>query len=106
LSVTSTNRIELVFLPTYRSWLNWIESEFAALRYFARGGTDHRTHAEQNTAIAAYVRWRNAHAQPKVNFAFDSPPGPGPTTRSRLRDTTLGRPPAKRNPPPIQILYR
>ena len=25
--------VELVFLPTYGSWLNWIESEFAALRY-------------------------------------------------------------------------
>ncbi|MCO6007188.1 transposase [Actinoallomurus purpureus] len=29
------NDIELVFLPTYASWLNWIEAEFAALRYFA-----------------------------------------------------------------------
>jgi hypothetical protein len=26
--------VELVFLPTYASWLNWIEPEFAALRYF------------------------------------------------------------------------
>lgn len=43
-----------------RFWLNWIESEFAALRYFALNGTDHRSHAEQNAAIAAYVRWRNA----------------------------------------------
>ena len=59
----------MVFLPTYGSWLNWIEAEFADLRYFARGGTDHRTHAEQNTAIAAYVRWRNTRAHPKVNFA-------------------------------------
>ena len=67
------NDIELVFLPTYGSWLNWIESEFAALRYFALNGTDHRSHAEQNAAIAAYVRWRNARAQPKVNFAVNSP---------------------------------
>jgi hypothetical protein len=29
------------------SWSNWIESEFAALRYFALNGTDHRSHAEQ-----------------------------------------------------------
>jgi hypothetical protein len=42
--------------PTYGSWLNWIELEFAALRYFALNGTDHRTHEEQNTAIAAHVR--------------------------------------------------
>ncbi|MGW7671561.1 IS630 family transposase [Streptomyces sp. NPDC054775] len=54
------NDIELVFLPTYGSWLNWIEAEFAALRYFALNGTDHRSHDEQNAAIGAYVRWRNA----------------------------------------------
>lgn len=34
--------VELVFLPTYGSWLNWIESEFAALRYFALNGTERR----------------------------------------------------------------
>jgi transposase len=68
----AANAVELVFLPTYGSWLNWIEAEFAALRYFARGGTDHRSHDEQNAAIAAYVRWGNARAQPKTNFAVDS----------------------------------
>jgi transposase len=67
------NRVELVFLPTYGSWLNWIEAEFAALCYFALNGTDHRSHAEQNTAIAAYVRRRNARAQPKANFAVGPP---------------------------------
>jgi transposase len=65
--------VELVFLPTYSSWLNWIEAEFAALRYFALNGTDHRTHAEQNAAIASFIRWRNARAQPKTGFATDSP---------------------------------
>ena len=69
----AANQVELVFLPTYGSWLNWIEAEFAALRYFALNGTDHRSHAEQNAAIAAYVRWRNARAQPKTGFATDSP---------------------------------
>ena len=48
-----------MFLPTYASWLNWIESEFAALRYFALNGTDHRSHAEQDAAIGDYIRWRN-----------------------------------------------
>ncbi|MFF1477073.1 IS630 family transposase [Streptomyces sp. NPDC058301] len=66
------NDVELVFLPTYGSWLNWIESEFAALRYFALNGTDHRTHGEQNSAIAAYIRWRNTRAEPKATFAPDS----------------------------------
>ena len=69
----TTNEVELVFTPTYGSWLNWIEAEFAALRYFALNGTDHRSHAQQNAAIAAYVRWRNAYTEPKVNFAIDSP---------------------------------
>nr|WTB29576.1 transposase [Streptomyces sp. NBC_00830] len=69
----AANNVELVFLPTYGSWLNWIESEFAALRYFALNGNDHRSHGEQSAAIAAYVRWRNTRAEPKSNFAPDSP---------------------------------
>jgi transposase len=67
------NQVELVFLPTYGSWLNWIESEFAALRYFALNGTDHRSHAEQNAAIAGYVRHHNKQARAKTNFATSSP---------------------------------
>lgn len=67
------NDVELVFLPTYGFWLNWIEAEFAALRYFALGGTDHLSHAEQNAAIASFIRWRNARAAPKAGFATDSP---------------------------------
>jgi hypothetical protein len=42
------------------------------LRYFALNGTDHRSHAEQAEAIAGYMRWRNARAEPKHNFAPDS----------------------------------
>jgi hypothetical protein len=61
-----------VFLPTNASWLNWIESEFSALRYFVLNGTDHRTHAEQGNAIARYLRWRNARALPKGDFALGS----------------------------------
>ena len=62
-----------MFTPTYGSRLNWIEAEFAALRYFALNGTDHHSHTEQNAALAGYVRWHNIRAQPKVNFATDSP---------------------------------
>jgi len=68
----TANRVDLVFLPTYSSWLNWIEAEFAAVRYFALNGTDHRTHAEQDTAIGAYIRWRNQRAKPKTGFAAGS----------------------------------
>jgi hypothetical protein len=49
-----------VFLPTYSSWLNWIEPEFATLRYFALGGTDHRTHAWQGEMIDRYICWHAA----------------------------------------------
>ncbi|MFI2709155.1 transposase [Micromonospora sp. NPDC018662] len=43
---SAANQTDLVFLPTYASWLNWIEAEFAAVRYFALSGTDHRSHTE------------------------------------------------------------
>ncbi|MBF6227807.1 IS630 family transposase [Nocardia abscessus] len=68
----AVNDVELVFLPTYSSWLNWIEAEFAALRYFALNGTDHHSHDEQDAAIGAYIRWYNQHAQPKRDFAVNS----------------------------------
>lgn len=55
----TANQVELVLLPTCASWLNWIEAEFAAVRYFALGGTDHRSHAEQDAAIGDYIHWRN-----------------------------------------------
>jgi transposase len=64
--------VELVFLPTYASWLNWIESEFAALRYFTLNGADYASHAEQNVAIRGYIRWRNTRARPKRHFAINS----------------------------------
>ncbi|MCW2917638.1 MAG: hypothetical protein JWN52_5706, partial [Actinomycetia bacterium] len=80
----AANDVDLVFTPTYTSWLNWIESEFAALRYFALGGTDRRSHNEQNTAIAGYIRWRNHRCGPKTGFAIDSPI----RTRPRPPETT------------------
>ena len=45
-----------------RSWLNWIESEFTALRYFALDGTDHATHQQQASMIRRYIICRNNHA--------------------------------------------
>ncbi len=71
-SWAAASHVDLVFFPTYSSWLNWIEPEFTALRYFALGGTDHRTHAWQGEMIDKYMRWRNARAQPKTNFAPNS----------------------------------
>lgn len=35
------NNVEFAFVPFYGSWLNRIEAQFTALRYFALDGTDH-----------------------------------------------------------------
>ncbi|MET8779497.1 hypothetical protein ABZV58_31245 [Nocardia sp. NPDC004654] len=51
--------------------MNRIECEFAALRYFALNGTDHRSHGEQDDAIGD-IRWRNQHAGPVRDFAVGS----------------------------------
>jgi hypothetical protein len=45
----------------YGSWLNRIEAQFTALRYFALNGTDHTSHAEQALMIRRYIAWRNCH---------------------------------------------
>jgi len=68
----AANDVELVFTPTNASWLNWIECEFTALRYFALNGSDYRDHDTQNRAIAGYLRWRNNHAKPRIRFAIAS----------------------------------
>jgi transposase len=56
--------IELVFLPTYASWLNLIECQFTALRKFTLDGTDYASHEQQGAAIRAYLRWHNRNARP------------------------------------------
>jgi len=55
------NNIELAYVPFYGSWLNRIEAQFTALRYFALDGTDHPNHAEQASMIRRYSTWRNRH---------------------------------------------
>lgn len=39
----AANNVEVAYTPTNSSWLNRIEAQFTALRYFALDGTDHRT---------------------------------------------------------------
>jgi transposase len=56
------NNVEIAYTPTNSSWLNRIEAQFTALRYFALDGTDHRTHQEQGSMIRRYIIWRNRHA--------------------------------------------
>ncbi len=50
--------------PPYASWVNLIECQLQALRRFALNGTDHGSHAEQDTAGHAYLRWHNRNARP------------------------------------------
>jgi transposase len=56
--------IELVFTPTYSSWLNLIECQFQALRSFVLNGSDYQSHADQDAAIRAYLRWHNRNTRP------------------------------------------
>ncbi|HML00346.1 MAG TPA: IS630 family transposase [Acidimicrobiales bacterium] len=56
------NNVELAFTPHYASWLNRIEAQFTALRYFCLDGTDHENHRVQARMIRRYIAWRNANA--------------------------------------------
>ena len=58
----AANNVELAYTPTYSSWLNRIEAQFQALRYFALDGTDHTSHREQASMIRRYIIWRNRNA--------------------------------------------
>ncbi len=60
------NNVELAYTPTYSSWLNRIEAQFQALRYFALDGTDHPSHAEQASMIRRYIIWRNRNAHDRA----------------------------------------
>jgi transposase len=57
----AANNVELAYVPFYGSWLNRIEAQFTALRYFALDGTDHPSHREQASMIRRYIIWRNNH---------------------------------------------
>ena len=66
LAEAKANNVELAYTPFYGSWLNRIEAQFTALRYFALDGTDHRSHDEQNSMIRRYIAWRNRNAKDKA----------------------------------------
>jgi hypothetical protein len=59
----AANHVELAYVPTNASWLNRIEAQFTAPRYFAVDGTDHPSHAEQASRIRRYIAWRNRNAR-------------------------------------------
>jgi transposase len=58
----AANNVEIAYTPTNSSWLNRIEAQFTALRYFTLDGTDHASHKEQGGMIRRYIIWRNRHA--------------------------------------------
>ena len=60
------NNVELAYTPTYSSWLNRIEAQFQALRYFTLDGTDHASHREQASMIRRYIHWRNRNAHDRA----------------------------------------
>jgi transposase len=57
----AANNAEIAYTPANASWLNRIEAQFTALRYFALDGTDHASHTEQASMIRRYIIWRNNH---------------------------------------------
>jgi hypothetical protein len=58
----TANNVEIAYTPTNSSWLNRVEAQFTALRYFTLNGTDHASHKEQGSMIRRYIIWRNNHA--------------------------------------------
>ena len=58
----AASNVEIAYTPSNASWLNRIEAQFTALRYFALDGTDHASHHEQASMIRRYIIWRNNHA--------------------------------------------
>ena len=60
------NNVELAYVAFYASWLNRIEAQFTALRYFALDGTDYESHRAQARMIRRYIHWRNRNAHDKT----------------------------------------
>ncbi len=61
-SWAAANNVEIACTPANSSWLNRIEAQFTALRYFTLDGTGHASHHEQASMIRRYIIWRNNHA--------------------------------------------
>ncbi|MNI36787.1 Integrase core domain protein [compost metagenome] len=63
---TAANNVELVYTPTYASWLNRIECHFGPLRKFVLEGSDFAKHQDLGLAIQAYLRWRNKNKRKAI----------------------------------------
>jgi hypothetical protein len=51
----AASNVEIAYTSTNSSWLNRIEAQLTALRYFALDGTDHASHREQASMIRRYI---------------------------------------------------
>ncbi|WP_443049298.1 hypothetical protein [Streptomyces sp. NBC_00316] len=51
----TANNVEIAYTPTNSAWLNRIEAQFTALRYFTLDDTDHADRKEQGSMIRRYV---------------------------------------------------
>jgi hypothetical protein len=58
----AAHNVEIACTPSGASWLDRIEAQLTALRYFALDGTDHTSHKGQARMIRRYIIWRNNHA--------------------------------------------
>lgn len=83
------NNVELAYVPFYGSWLNRVEAQFTALRYFALDGTDYPSHREQASMIRRYIAWRNG-TSPTPVYARSSNE-PRASSGRRLPDAALAR---------------
>jgi transposase len=89
-----TQRVRLVPVPTYASYLNRIECHFWAYVEFVIRGSDYHSHAELVEATRAYLR----HRKPLITIHRSE----CWKTGARLPDTPLeGRRPARLDMPPI-----
>jgi hypothetical protein len=66
--LAAADNVEIAYVVRFSSstnsfWLNRIEAQFTALRYFTLDGTDHADHKEQGSMIRRCIIWRNRHAQ-------------------------------------------
>jgi hypothetical protein len=71
-SWATTNNAEIARTSANSSWLNRIEAQFTALRYFTLDGTDHASHTEQGTMLRRYIIWRNSTPTTNDSAAWSS----------------------------------
>ena len=100
--MAKANNVELAYVPFYASWLNRIEPQFTALRYFALDGTDHETHRAQCSDLAPRQAGSRHDASSGVAQQPLKPPAVSLTTchatTHRRNSSTVLRPNQSRRP--------